>query len=430
MSWLNRTTALVLAAIPAALTQNTVAQETVAIRAGKVHTITQGTLEDAVILVENGRIAKIGKDIEPGWDARVIDASDKVVLPTYVLAHTSGGMNSANERMPNVPYLTVADGIDPSSRFFEEALRNGVGTIHILPGNDTLLGGLGMIVRPSGRTIEDMAVRTTGGMKLSLEASSGGRMAHIRKMRRALEEVREYVADRKRREEEFEKEKEVGATEAETFEEEIDEKKKPVVDLLAGKHVAFLYVPSSAEIPEAIRMASGNEFETVLVLGPSCHKAARMLSGLDKPVILDARLEYYDTDPETEDETLVCSAGELTKLGIPFALSIDAGEGGSSSSRRYPWWQMATAIRHGMSRSAALESMTIVPARILGLDDEIGSIEEGKVANLQIVTDDPLRATSWVEKVMLEGAVVYEREKDPRLTHLFGKDAAEGSTSR
>ena len=90
---------------------------------------------------------------------------------------------------------------------------------------------------------------------------------------------------------------------------------------------------------------------------------------------------------------------------------------------------MAASIRHGVSRKAALESMTIVPARILGLDSEIGSIEEGKVANLQILTGDPLAATTWVDTVLLEGVVAYERDKDPRLRHLFGKDKLTTGTS-
>ena len=78
------------------------------------------------------------------------------------------------------------------------------------------------------------------------------------------------------------------------------------------------------------------------------------------------------------------------------------------------------AIRNGMDRNAALRAMTIVPARVLGIDAEFGTLEAGKVANIQILTGDPLEATSWVESVLLEGELVYERSKDHRLEHLFG----------
>jgi imidazolonepropionase-like amidohydrolase len=378
-------------------------------------------------LIDNGRIAQIGTDIEPAWNAKVIDATDKVVMPTYVLAHTSGGMSGPNENMANVPYLTVLDAVDPSAPFYEEALRNGIGTLHVIAGNETLLGGLGMILRPCGRTVEDMAVRTTGGMKLSLQAQGGGRMAQIRKLRRALEEAQEYEVDFNRRRAEFEKEKGVGAAAPDAqFAEQIDEKKKPVLDLLHGKHVAYLYVPSVAEVPEALRLARGQGFKTVLVLGGNCYKAAARFADLDNPVILAPQLEVWETDADTDEDRLHCAAAELATAGVTFALSIDEGTG----AERYPWWQMATAMRHGVSRQIALESMTTVPARILGLDREVGSIETGKVANLQILTGDPLQATSWVETVLLEGKIVYERSKDPRLLYLFGQQDAAGATVR
>jgi len=395
----------------------------IAIKAGKVITVTQGTLENVVILIENGVIKQISDDAEPSWNATVIDASDGVVMPTYVLAHTAGGMSSANENMKNVPFLTVEDAIDPSSTFFEEALRNGIGTLHLIPGNNTLIGGVGMIVRPAGRTVEDMTVRTKGGMKLSLQASGGSRMAQIRGLRNAFIDVQEYMKDYDRRKAEFEKEKAAGATDAEEFE-EIDATKKPLVDLLAGKYVAYLYVPSPAEIGEALRIADGHNFEVVLVLGPACHRAAHRLARAGKPVILDGAVEIYETDPETKEETLECAAAELAKAGLPFALSVSAASRGRSSAgtaSSYPWWQMATAVRHGVDRKTAIESMTIVPARILGLEDEFGSVEVGKVANLQILTGDPLQATTWVDKVLLEGEIAYERKKDPRLEYLFGE---------
>ncbi|MHC5071759.1 MAG: amidohydrolase family protein, partial [Planctomycetota bacterium] len=225
----NRTFSLV-AALAAAVslpvaTSSLAAQDIVAVKAGKLITIAGAALSDAVVLIENGKIKAIGsaKDVEVPWDAKVIDASKQVVMPTYVVAHTSGGMSAGNERMANVPYLTVQDAVDPASRYFEESLRNGVGTVHVIPGNETLLGGSGMVVRPYGKTVEDMAVLSKTGLKMSLGASRGGsRMAQIQKMRRALKDVKEYMADYERRKKEFAEEKAAGATEKEKFEEKID----------------------------------------------------------------------------------------------------------------------------------------------------------------------------------------------------------------
>jgi len=396
------------------LTTAVSAQEVLAVKAGKLITVTGPTIENATILMEDGRITKIGPDVEVPWDAKVVDASQHVVMPTYVLAHTSDGMRGSNENLVNVPFLTVMDAVDPSNDFFRDSLANGVGTAHIIPGNRTLLGGQGMVVRPFGRTVEDMAVRTQSGIKISLAATGTSRVGQIRKLRREFESIEEYVADFDRRKKEFEQAKAAGAIpEDQEWDEEYDRTKKPVIDLMQRKAKAWIYVPGAAEVPEAMRLAE--RLDAVLVCGPQCYKAAKTLARLEQPVVLDADMELWVKDPDTDEEEMVCPAAEFAKAGVTFAMSVGNG------SAEYPWWQMACAIRNGVDRKVALESMTIVPARILGLDKEVGSIEEGKIGNLQILTGDPLAATTWVDSVILEGEVVYQRKDNPKLKHLFGE---------
>jgi imidazolonepropionase-like amidohydrolase len=403
-------------------------QDLVAIKAKTIHTITGPSIEDGVILLQNGRIQKIAKasEVEIPWSAKVIDASDKVVMPTWVLAHSNGGMRGSNESMQNVPWLTVADALDPASTYFEGMLRNGVGTIHVLPGNNTLLAGSGMVVRPYGRTVEDMTVADNTGMKMSLMASGGSRLQKIREMRRAIADIREYLANFEREKAEFEKAKAAGAIpDDKEWDKEIDRKKQAAVDLIEKKLKGWLYVPSFAELGEALRMSK--DLDLNMVLGANLDEAAGMLTKLKAPVVLDANIEYYETDPETREEEQFCSAKMLADAGVPFALSL-----GSSGPSSYPWWQFGTCVRNGLTRQQALEALTIVPAKIIGLDDQIGSLAEGKLGNLQILTDDPFKATSWVDTVVLEGEVVYERSKDPRLKYLFeaAKKAAEPQTPK
>ena len=130
--------------------------------------------------------------------------------------------------------------------------RNGVGTIHIMPGNNTLMGGSGMVLRPAGRTIADMTMASNTGMKLSLLASNGSRLQKIREMRRAVADIREYLADYNRQKDEFEKEKAAGAVgEDKEWDKEIDRKKQAAVDLIEKKLKGWLYVPSFAELSRA-----------------------------------------------------------------------------------------------------------------------------------------------------------------------------------
>jgi imidazolonepropionase-like amidohydrolase len=393
-------------------------QDLVAVKASRIITVSGADLADAVILVRNGKIDAVGADVEVPWNAKVIDATGKVVMPTWVLAHTSGGIGGSNEQMANVPFLTVADSVDPSSEYFEEGLRNGIGCMHVIPGENTLIGGSGMVVRPYGRTVEEMTLRTRGGLKLSLAAPGGSRIAQIRKLHRALQDAADAVQELARKKQEFEREKAAGAAKEQEFNEKLDEKQQPVADLLDGKIRGFLYVPSAAEISEVARLrADYPKLDLVLVLGPACYKAADRIKELGLPAVLDDTLEHWETDPETEAESMVAIAKVFADAGVPLVFSIARGATGPT---HYPWWQVATAIRGGVDRSAAVRALTLEAAKVLGLDGELGSIEPGKVANLQILTGDPLQVTTWVETVLLEGEVAYERATDARLKHLFG----------
>ncbi|MEZ5964614.1 MAG: amidohydrolase family protein [Planctomycetota bacterium] len=403
----------------ASLTDSAAAQEVTAVKAGRVLTMAGGELTGVTLLIENGRIAKMGTEVEVPWNAKTIDASDKVVMPTYVLAHSSGGMRGANENLANVPYLRVQDAVDPSSKFFQECLRNGIGTVHVIPGNRTLIGGQGMLVKPVGQTVEDMTVPGKGGLKLSLFAEPGGALAQATKLRRALDEVRDHVADFERRKAEFAAEKAAGgAADKKEFDGKIDPTKQPSVDLLQKTSIAFLYVPDAAMLAEAQRLQREFGFRAVLVLGPAVHRGVAHLRDLEFPVVLDGDLEVWEKDPVTEKRTKACLARELYKRGIPFALDVATGLNGAE---RFPWWQMATLIRNGVDRDTALRAFTTVPAKLLGIDGEVGSLAEGKRANLQILTGDPLSSMTWVDTVLLDGETVYERDKDPRLQYLFGK---------
>lgn len=394
------------------------AQDVVAVKAGRIVPIGAPVIEDGVLLIENGRITQLGKadTIEIPWAAKVVDATGKTVLPTWVLAHTQAGQRNLNENMQNVPWLSVADAIDPASAWFEDCLRNGVGTVHVLPGNQTLLAGFGMVVRPFGRTVEDMAVGANTGIKMSLQAQGGGRLQQVRKLRRALQDVRDHLADFERRKAEFEKEKAAGAVPADkTWTEEIDRTRKGGVDLIQKKVKGWLYVPSFAEIDEALRLSQ--ELELQIVLGQDVDEAIGKIARLQQAVVVDDTIEYFETDEETQQEKRICAVKLLHDAGVPFALSL-----GTSGPTSYPWWQLGTCVRNGIPREQALEALTIVPARLLGLQDQLGSLAVGKLGNLQVLTGDPLQATTWVETVVLEGEVVYERAKDPRLQYLFGDE--------
>ncbi len=383
----------------------------IVIKASKIITIVGKDIRTGIILIEDGIIKAVGGDVEIPWDADVIEAKDKVVMPGFVLAHTSSGLDRANENVPEVPFISTFDSIDPLSTYFEDSLRDGVVAMLVLPGNNTLLGGTGTVVRPHGRTLEAMLIKRYTGLKISLQPTKNtSRMGHMQRFRRYMNDLKDYL-------EEYEQRKKDAEDEKKPFDEEIDPRKQSMIDLLDKKLTAFIYCDRASDVPKAIEIQKTHKLNTVLVLNPDCYKAVDLIAKSKLPVILSPQLIIWETNEETNEEDMKIVPMIFHKAGVKFAFQTDTSQYG----RRYLWYQAATALRHGMKRTEALKSITLYPAQFIGVDDRLGSIEVGKEATLLFLTGDPLDAQTWVDQVMIAGEIVYERAKDKRLKKLLEK---------
>jgi imidazolonepropionase-like amidohydrolase len=384
-------------------------REKLAVKAGRIITIAGADVRSGVILIEDGTIKAVGADLEIPWDAFVIEASDRVVMPGFVLAHTSRGLDRENENLPEVPFLSTFDSIDPINVFFEDSLRDGVAAMLVLPGNNTLLGGTGTIVKPHGRTVEAMLIKRYAGLKISLRPSRNtSRMGHMQRFRRYMSNLKDYL-------DEYEQQKADAKEEKKPFDEDIDVTKRSMVDLLNKKLTAFVYCDRAADVPKALEIRRTHELNVVLVLSPDCYKAADLIARSKLPVILDPQLIVWETNEQTNEEEMKIVPKIFHKAGVKFAFQTDTSQYG----RRYLWYQAAIAVKHGMKQAEALKSITLYPAQFIGIDDRMGSIEVGKEATLVFLTGDPLDAQSWVDQVMIAGEIVYERAKDERLKKLL-----------
>ena len=412
----------------------TASAQDVAIKGATIITMKGERIEKGVIIVRDGQIAKVGADLKVPVEANVIDAEGKIVMPGIINVHSSAGMSQANESNDNVPFLSVVDSIDPALTFFEESRRNGVTSAAVVPGNSTMIGGRGAVVKTAGGYVNDMVLKKDVGLKISMAPRTGSRLAHYAKLRKTLEDVQEAQKKRK------EKDEEDAMAKAEADKKKDDKKaaaKKPAAkpktpaaesvtaaatreameSLLAGKLPAFIYCPQAMDVTNAIRLVDEFKLKPIFVVGRDAYKAAGALAKKKAPVILDSRLVSWRTDPRTrEDEKIV-----LTKIfrdeGCEFLFQANDRTVGLGS--HYHWYQAATAVKYGMPREDALKALTINAAKALGIDEFVGSIEEGKDADLVILSGDPLKAATWVEKTLVGGEVVYEREKDERLRLLF-----------
>ena len=410
----------------------------VALQGGRIIPVVGQEIAQGTLLIENGKITAIGRKVKIPYDAMVVDVTGKVVFPGMIVPHTSGGLDRSNENLPVTPFLDVYDAIDPSSLFFEDALRDGSLAIHVIQGNSCVIGGLSRLVRPIGRTTDEMTIRPTIALKLSASPKSGyDRMLQMATMRETFLELEYYLENlaEKRYEEKLKddkKEIDVPPEEARKEgrsliqDEHLDDKHRNLVKLTDGRLDAWIYCGSAMDVAPAIKTAKDNGFldRSVFVLGTDAYRAASALKAAGRPVVLPIALVHQERDPITGELSETFVPKVIHDAGLLYALVPNAS---SSLAERYLTYQAARCVRHGIPRQATLEAITLNAARMLGVDDRLGSLEVGKVGNVVILSGDPLDFNSWVEKAYIDGILAYDRASDVRLKELLGleKKAAE-----
>ena len=455
------------------------AADAIAIKGGKIVPVVGPTIDGGTIVVRDGKIVALGKDVAIPPEARVYDASGKVVLPGFLEAHSPRGVEQTNERNPNVPFVSVVDSLDPAQEYFEECRRNGVTTIGAVPGDDTMIGGQAAVVKTAGSFIDQMIVKRKLGLKISLKpAPERTRMSHLAALRRELDGVRDFLREEEEKKAssaskepkgDAKKEGEKGDAKKDGEKKEPakkepekkdGEKKEPekkdagkeaakapetpkapepnpqrdaIVSLLKRELVAFIYCETAMDVPQALKLISEYRLRPILCLGPGCHKAAKLVAESRLPVVLDPTLTYWETDPRTGEDRQIVLPKIYREAGVPFTFQVTGFAGGNlfraaslppTVGTNYLWFQAATCVKYGLPKAEAIEAMTIRPAKMLGIDNLVGSLEVGKDADIVVLTGDPLELETWTELTFVGGSLVYERSKDSKLDRLLKPAAA------
>lgn len=437
--WLASLAACLLIVSPA-LSASRALGQTILLENATVIPVSTKPIKKGGVLIKDGKIVKVAASIEAPFDAQVIDCTGKTIFPGMIDPHTWRGMDVPNESPPVTAFVNVYDAIDPSQLFFEDSLRDGVTSIHIIPGNDCVIGGMSRVVHPIGMTPEQMTTAGQIGLKLCITPKRGYdrmlQMATFRETFAKLDESMKKLAEKRYEEKLRDEGKDLDVPPDEEQkrgrelirDEDIDEKDRNLLLLTQGKVKAFVYCEKAMDVKPAIALAKSHGFidQLVLVLGSECYKAIDEIKASKRPVILDAELTHREKDPITGEEKETFVPHVFDKAGVKYALQRQAS---SSLGDRFLWYQAARTVAEGVSRDDAMNSITLWPAEMLGLGERLGSLEEGKDANLLVLTGDPLDAQTWVEHVYIQGEHVYDRADDIRLKTLFARPAEEKGPS-
>jgi imidazolonepropionase-like amidohydrolase len=424
-------------------------QGNIAIRAGKVITSPGHVIENGTVVVENGRIIAVGgADLEIPFDTLLREYPDGVLFAGFAEAHTSNGLDRANENVPIAPFLDVSDSIDPVSFYFEDELRGGTTAIGIIPGNSTVIGGRGRVVSPHGMTVEQMSLSSDMGMKIAIGPKWGwsrsAQMAELREAEEALAErlkrlgqkLLDQQADeadaKKAGDEPAEKKDDADSMDSaggylrygDDFpgkdlisEEDLNDVDRGMINILNGDQRIWLYCPTATDVMHGVRWAEDHGLmdQVVFVVTAEAHKAAAPLAATGRPVALSGGLFHVEKDPVTGKEIRTFAPKVLAQAGVTLSIGSEKGRMGPDRLS----YQASTCVREGMSPADALAMVSSNAAILWGLEGKLGVLAEGAFGNMTLLDGDPLSSSSKVLKVWLQGFEVYDRDSDSRLQRLL-----------
>ncbi|NLM40369.1 MAG: amidohydrolase [Firmicutes bacterium] len=380
-----------------------------AITNATLYTITDGVKQGNILIDDEGRIAGVG-DIAIPEGTEVIDAFGKIVMPGMIDAHGHAGVYEeaigwegadGNEAVdPITPQLRALDGINPHDEGICEALEAGVTTMCVLPGSANVIGGQGVIIHMYGNTVEDMIIGE-GGLKVAFgenpkrvysgqKKSPSTRMATASLLREQLVKAQNYLAKLEKAKDDPDKAP------------ERDLKMEALVRVLKKEIPLRAHAHRADDIITALRIADEFGVDIIIEHCTEGHKIAEELGNRKVRAVVGptmtnrSKVEVRERDYST--------LRTLWENGVQIAITMDH----PVIHVQYLNISAALAVKAGLPREEALKAVTINPARILGIDDRYGSLEEGKLADIVLWSGDPLDIMSRVEQVFIHGKLVYK----------------------
>ncbi len=395
--------------------------QTIAITGGTVYPVSGPKIENATVLIRDGKIAAVGANVAVPAGATRIDASGKWVTPGFIDGagqmglREIGAVDNTNEyrlRGNDVAAsFNVLEGINPASTLIAVNRMEGVTSTLAVPGSlgvppsGGLIWGRAALIDLDGATIEAMQIKQPAAMVTNLsesakDAGGGSRAAVAQRLRQVLNDAREYAtrrADYRRRQIQ-----DLSASAADL------EALQPV---LRGELPLIVLANRRSDIETALRI--GKEYKLRLILAGAAEgwMIPNEISAAAVPVLV----EPMDNIPSFDALGIRYeNASLLAKGGVKVALMETATENTRDLKQ-----QAGNAVAYGMTWEQALRAVTLTPAEIFGVADRYGSLDAGKVANVVIWTGDPFEFTTGVEHVYIRGREIPLRSRQTELLERY-----------
>lgn len=394
-------------------------------------------LESGSILVQNGKIGGVGARLEAPAGSAVIDLGGRTVIPGLVCPAASLFLGPREASFPGeeTPDADVLDGVDPFSPPLAPLLRGGVTTVHIGLRSFQTVGGMGAVIKLKCDRPPFEVLRARASLRLKMDRLQDGKTSNLQRLleyegiRRLFFDAREYRRSRIDHERRHKEAPRDGPQSEPPARDEAKEILLRVLDgeiplrLEAHRPDALLNIRRLEDefgirimleggerwleaFPDGLRAPSGLIFNPLIDPGrflipggPKGYAAGRLKIGASA-FFYEDRPGGGGEAPTVEDYRRLRDRGTVLALMPPDEFPLSAAE-----MRSYA----ALLVSQGFTEIEALKAITLDAARILGVSDRVGSLEAGKDADLVILDGPPLNTLSRVERVYLDGAVVWEK---------------------
>ena len=384
-----------------------------AITNGKVMTMAGKTFYRGTVLIDGDKIVDVGLQVVIPNGSETIDATGKIVMPGYVESHSHVGLwgdgvawegrdfNETSE--PVTPHMRAIDGINPFDGAFRDVLEAGITTLLTGPGSANLIGGEWVAIKPVGRIIDDMILRYPCGLKMALgenprrvygdqRKSPVTRMGEAALIREALIKAEAYA----RSVENAEREGNDAPTQ--------DLRMEAILRGLRREERTRIHAHAAQDIATAIRLSREFGLDPVIEHVTEGYKIADYIAREGVPCSVGP---FHVGRPKIEMAPMTFkNPGLLTAAGVMVAIHMDA----TSSTALLPVFAGICA-REGMPEEEALKSITINSAIVSGVADRVGSLENGKDADVIILSGHPFDLMTKVERVIINGRVAHVGEE-------------------
>ena len=387
--------------LAAGLTAQTVyADEVTALVGATLHPVDQTRIENGSLIIRDGRIEAIGTDLDIPADAEVIRLDGQHVYPGFIHPGSSLGLTEIGSVAGTVDTtemgsinsaIRVEVAFNHDSMLLPVNIAGGILTTHTVPSGG-IIRGSSAVMNMDGWSWQDMTIKAPAGMHIAFPAAAvnDSNNDDLKMINAALDAARHWQQASQ------------AASDGSGAAPRNNDALEALGPLLSGEIPLFLYADRHDAIEAALDWAEDQEFANIVIVGgPDLQYLADRLAADNIPVILNGVYSMPTRRWEAYDQAYIAAA-KLFEAGVTFAIGDGGGGFGATNARNLPF-QAGSAAAFGLPKDAALRSVTLSVAEILGIDDQLGSLTAGKRASLIVTNGDPLEPMTRIERVWIDG---------------------------